>query len=165
MKERTDVLEQHHKQNKPCRPPTTLRLAAAAAQQNRLTSQQPTNQQAGNLRHDADLDDDVASNIGDFSTDDAEPDGQYLRVPRHSKSKHKATSPTTVQYYPGSWKEVLERAKNRFARHTFLNQGFPIRAQDIGIARNILHEEIAKGQAEKLTLDHCKTCHGFFSPG
>ncbi len=130
-------------------------LNVAAAQQNRLANQQP-----GNSQHDTDLED-VASNVGDYSTDDPEPDDLYLRVPRHSKQK--TANPKTVQYYPGSWKIVLERSKNRFARHVFLNQGFPVRSADIGIARDILHEEIVKGQAEELTLDNCKAYHLCFS--
>jgi hypothetical protein len=170
LKESSKVLEQHHKQNKPHRPPTTARLAAAAMQQNafsssqQLTSQQPTSQQPDTPQHDTDMEDGVA-NIDDYNDDPSpEPENLYLRPPRYSKSKHKvAAGPTTVQYYPGSWKEVLERAKNRFARHVFLNQAFPVRAQDIGIARDILHEEIAKGQAENLTLDHCKNFHSLFS--
>jgi hypothetical protein len=126
------------------------RLDAASAQQNGLINQQP-----GNPQHGTDLED-VASDIGDYSTD-PEPDDLYLRAPRHSKQK--TVNPKTVQYYPGSWKVVLERSKNRFARHVFLNQGFPVRSADIGIARDILHEEIVKGQAEKLTLDNCKAYH------
>jgi len=159
LKESSNVLEQHHKRNKPNHPPDAAHLTAAAAQQNGLgqTNQQPGNPRPGNPQHDTDLED-VASNIGDYSTD-AEPDDLYLRAPRHSKSKLKNISPTTVQYYPGSWKVVLERSKNRFARHVFLNQGFPVRGADIGIARDILHEEIVKGQAEKLTLDNCKAYH------
>jgi hypothetical protein len=89
----------------------------------------------------------------DDTSDLQEPNGHiYLRAPRWSKSQ-KSSHPTTVGFYPGSWKTVLDRAKNRFAQHVFLNQGFPVHSSDIGIARDILHEEIAKGRAEKLTLD------------
>jgi hypothetical protein len=38
----------------------------------------------------------------------------------------------------------------------FLNQGFPVCDPDLKIARAILHEEIAHGQAEGLTLDNGK---------
>jgi len=88
--------------------------------------------------------------------EDDEPDttdGQS-RAPRHSKSQNTAPCPKTLQYYPGSWKTVLERAKNRFVRHVFLNLAFPVRDDHLDIADSILHEEIVRGMAENLTLDN-----------
>jgi hypothetical protein len=115
----------------------------AALQQNGLANERADSE--------SDSEDD---NTGGNSDDDAdpEPENQYLRAPRHSKLRQPQA--TTVSYYPGSWKEVLENAKNRFVRHVFLNQGFPVRHAHIEIARDILHEEIAKGRAKKLTLDN-----------
>ena len=75
------------------------------------------------------------------------------RTVRHSKSQHGPSGPTTSHFYPAAWQTVIERAKHRFVRHVFKNQGFPVRDKDLNIAEDILYEEIARGEAEKLTLD------------
>jgi hypothetical protein len=135
-----DVLDQHHRQNRPNNPPTAARLAIAASQQNG----------SGNI---PDSDGVAGSEPEDDTNDQEREENIYLRGP-HSRPRQPA--PTTLRFYPGSWKTVLDRAKNRFARHVFLNQGFPVHSSDLGTARDILYEEIAKGKAEKLTLDLCK---------
>lgn len=45
----------------------------------------------------------------------------------------------------------------------FLFQGFPVCEPDIEIAGTILHEEIARGHAEKLTLDNGKIFYFIYS--
>jgi len=124
-------------------------LATATLQQNRFSAAAEKNQQ-GNQETSA------GSEDADDSSDHRETDEHiYCRAPQGSKAR-KPAGPSTVRYYPGSWKTVLDRSKNRFARHVFLNQGFPARTPDLHIARDILYEEIAKGKAEKLTLDNGK---------
>lgn len=141
-----NVLDQHHRQNRPNHLPTTARLATAALQQNGLNAN-PEKTNGGDLEPEDDASDQQYS----------DPEGHiYLRGPRCPRSRPRQRLSTTLGFYPGSWKTVLIRAKNRFARHVFLNQGFPVRSSDLGIARDILYEEIAKGKAEKLTLDLCK---------
>lgn len=107
-----------------------MRLTAALVQQKATNTSQP----------DAESDGSVAN----------EPD---QHTPRHPKPREGPSS-LTVQYYPGGWKIVLERAKNRFVRHVFLHQGFPVRSAHLNIAETILHEEIARGRAENMTLDN-----------
>lgn len=112
----------------------------ATAQQERLSNPQPI-----------ELDHNTTNNS--ISSDD----GDESRTSDSPRCKlEESPSATTVQYYPGAWKIVLERAKNRFVRHVFLNQGFPVQNAHLHIAETILYEEIARGRAENLTLDNGK---------
>jgi hypothetical protein len=144
LKEPFDVLEHHHQQNRPNNPPSVSRLTTATAQQERLNNPQPIESDHTTTNNS------ISSDDGDESqTSDSD-----QRAPR--RKSEGGPSATTIQYYPGAWKTVLERAKNRFVHHVFLNQGFPVRNVHLPIAETILHEEIACGQAENLTLDNGK---------
>lgn len=72
---------------------------------------------------------------------ESDSDGSDFWATRHSKSQ-KTAGPhsTTIQYYPGSWKTVLEKAKDRFVWHVFINQEFPVLDTDLGVAQTILHD-------------------------
>lgn len=143
-----NILEQHHQRNRPNRPPTVSHLTSAAMQQ-----EQPP---SAGLR----TDDVVATNGDDDEVANLDSEGQQARIP-HRKSQGSEPHPKTIKYYPGSWKTVLERAKQKFVRHTFINQGFALCDNDLGIARKIIHQEIIRGRAEELTLDNGRTCHFF----
>jgi len=135
-----NLLGQHYQRNKPNHPPKVARLTAAAEQQ-----ETPSDQRS-NVDHETD-------SGSDANTEDS--DAPHSRATRHSKSQHMmAPRPITVQYYPGPWKTVLERAKNRFVQYVFVNHGFPVRDADLDVAQNILYEEIARGKREKLTLNN-----------
>lgn len=82
--------------------------------------------------------------------------GNALRAVRHSKSHHMPSGPTTSHFYPAAWQIVIERAKHKFIRHIFLNQGFLVRDKHLDIAEDLLHLEIARGEAENLALDNSK---------
>lgn len=118
-------------------------MTTAAVQQERLDDSQSTTE----FGYEQDNASDHESNQADSN----------LRASRHSKSQHAALRPTTIHFYPGAWKIVLERAKDRFVRHVFLNQAFPVRSKDLGVAQAILHEEIARGETEELILDNGKS--------
>jgi hypothetical protein len=141
-KESFGVLDHHHQQNRPNKPPSVSRLTTATVQQKSLNDSRPN------------IDSNHASQDSVDDEDESNSSNTRQRAPRHSKSQEASCSPTTIQYYPGGWKIVLERAKNRFVRHVFLQQGFPTRDEHLDIAGAILHEEIARGQAENLTLDN-----------
>jgi hypothetical protein len=143
IKASVDVLEQHHRHNRPNHPPSVSRLTEAMIQQESLDRPQPSTEQ---------------SEPEPAKSSDSESDTDHFnrRASRHSKTHHLAPRPTTVHFYPGSWQTVLERAKDRFVRHVFVHQAFPVREKDLGIAERILQEEIVQGEAEDLTLDNGK---------
>jgi hypothetical protein len=145
-----NVLEQHHQRNRPNRAPTVSHLTSAATQQEQLQDQ-PC--RVGQTDNSITTNNEVASSgSGD----------QHSPAPRRSKSQ-RTPHPTTIKYYPASWKTVLERAKKRFERYTFINHGFAARNQHLSFACAILHEEIARGKADQLTLDNGKMCYFFMS--
>jgi len=146
IKGNLNVLEQHRQRNRPNRPPAVSHLTSAAMQQERLQDQPSSARQT---------DDSIVANDDDeVSCPDS--DDQHSRAPRHSKD---TPDPQTLKYYPASWKTVLERAKRGFERHVFLHCGFASRNKYLGVASTILHEEIARGKAEQLTLDNGRMCN------
>jgi len=144
-----NILEQHHQRNRPNRPPTVSHLTSVAMQQ-----EQPP---SAGLR----TDDDIVSTNGD--DDEVANEDQQAQIPHHPKSQGSEPHPKTIKYYPGSWRTVLERSKQKFVRHTFINQGFALCDNDLGIARKIIHQEIVRGRAEELTLDNGRMCYFFLN--
>jgi len=67
-----------------------------------------------------------------------------------------------MAFYPGAWRTVLQAAKIRFRRHVFLNQAFPLRSKDLSSATVLLSEEIARAEADGVTLDHGKSNKFYF---
>jgi hypothetical protein len=117
--ESRDVLAEHRKKNRANRPPKEQQLLDAAHQQLTVAAL------------------DTMSNDGEDGYDEDSDSDESQRARRHSKSKREVT-PKCLAFYEGSWREALKMAKLRFRRYVMLYNGFPILADHLPEAAQII---------------------------
>jgi len=129
-----DVLADHRKKNKATRAPTNDNLIAAAHRQINI---------------------DIASEPGDDADDengeDSDGDQPGCRARRHSKSTGEP-KPTSLEYYPLTWREALTTAKLKYRRFMVLHNAFPSRDDDIQQARQIIFQVVEDMKLENDTI-------------
>ncbi|KAJ3515845.1 hypothetical protein NLJ89_g1505 [Agrocybe chaxingu] len=141
-----DVLTEHRQRNRPNRPPQVERLEEAAARQQRL--QEVAAETLQEPEEEVDYDEDLPH----VEDDDEEP--APARARRHSKSTGER-KPTNLNYYSGTFKMALERAKKRFRGYVLLENAFPIRAEHLQEAGYVLTQ----------VLEECNQKGVVFEPG
>ncbi|KJA12964.1 hypothetical protein HYPSUDRAFT_60150 [Hypholoma sublateritium FD-334 SS-4] len=135
-----DVLGQHHSRNCPNKPPRTSRLAASAAHQKSGGIQQTaTSEQEDDTIPDAE------------ESPDTDPK-EKKRAPRNSKGGPKKNPELTLSFYPGLWRQVLERSILSFHRFIGVVSFFPIWAEHREEISHMITQEIQYALDQKHLL-------------
>ncbi|CAA7259012.1 unnamed protein product [Cyclocybe aegerita] len=122
-----DILEEHHKKNRPNRAPQPARLEVAAEHQRRVQdiAQDFLTQGEHEESSDEEEEDPSSSEEG------------RAHAPRNSRFDGEVKL-TTLGYYHGTFKDAIEQAKKEFRGYVMLHNGFPERSKHLHEAGHIL---------------------------
>ena len=86
------------------------------------------------------------------SAPDSQPQ-KKKRAQRHSQNDRTRSSPTQLQFYPPSWRDVLEAAKNKFRCYISAVNPYPSREDGIREASDCVVEALADHRASGKKVD------------
>jgi hypothetical protein len=109
-----DVLEMHKGRNRKVSAPNPSRLNRAAPLE------------------------DLEPEIGNFTDDEPEP----LQKRTRRNTNHHEPNAKQMQFYPGHWRNLLEKVKKRYRLYLATENGFPNREDHLDHAIDILTEEL-----------------------
>jgi hypothetical protein len=87
----------------------------------------------------------------DEAGEDSDSDQPGCRARRHSKSTGQP-KPTSLEYYPSTWREALITSKLKYRRFMVLYDAFPSREDDIQQATQIISQVVQDMKSENNTV-------------
>ena len=156
-----DVLADHHDRNRKPKAPSADRLRHSAIYHRRWPKRVADSDNKIVPDSEAEeLENDLEENS---QSDDSE--GPSRKRTKRNSTRHQP-KPTQIQFYLGTWADLLERAKQFFRLWLIKECPFPERDVNLLSAQHVLEKAMEEFEAKDCEVEdgRCKsTCHNIFS--